>query len=103
MAIHSGDVVRVSPVWYWNSTSQVVNVHALLIGPGVAISPTLILDDINQFLTQLYGNVTAAMSSNLLHSGTGIFNLSLNTPEIGIARNAALDGGSGGQVLPLMN
>ena len=103
MTLHNGDVIRVAPIWYWNSTSQIVNVHALLLGPTVGGTQLEIRDDIAQYLDVLYGPIVGAMPNTVINSGISLFNYSLGNPEIGIGADSNLDGSNANQVLPLMS
>lgn len=101
MTLTNNDLLRLGVIWAMtDSGDEQVNVIHVQIANIVAQTQTDILDDLQEYLDDLYSDVAASMTDKLAHQRVDIFNVTQDTPEVGLTRIAGMDGTNGGERLP---
>lgn len=84
--------VRLSSVWLYDDASEIVNVVHVRLGSTVASSDADVLDDLAEFVEDVWENVVPAMSNLVTHDRIEVKNVTLGGVFGSLPANANLDG-----------
>lgn len=91
MAVSNNDILRISIVWKYRLLDEQVNVYHVKITTPAANYGDF-QDDVKEWAGNLYSDVIAAMSQEVVHNRFEVFNETTGNPELPIGDEASLDG-----------